>query len=246
MKQLAFLLILHIITYNTFSQNNQNIETKKLLSKVLDKKFSEFLGTFPDEQLPINTKNLNNDGYYSKFAIVKNKLSLKFIFHNVIEDQKYYYSFVDQETQRTTEGFKNYDIRAIFKFTFANFFIICYSKFDQTESMYVLNSYDVNGILKDSLIINNKEGETEYFLYEASYINPNLNISRYIYEINPDIYNKKKYIDKNLPQSKITMENFEFDAKSGKFEKKGQSVKFNKCSVDDFASGNNECKLDSL
>lgn len=235
MKKIPYVILLFCITVNGSCQNTKD--------------FDIFLNYFRTIDLPYNTVNLNHEMQIVSIAkgekIDRDK-SVKFLCQGDAGRAQYPYKIYQMEEGSVIDkGFKDYNFYPIGKKVFINYIGLVYFKSGMYSTQYYFSLFSKEGNLKDTLLINKKIGETEYWEWQASYIEEN-KVTTYNFKSNPEFLKNVKKItgEETSPRTIITINTYIINIETGKFELQKQETKYSQCSVDEFAFGTEKCKAD--
>jgi hypothetical protein len=205
-----------------------------------DRHLENFKNQFELISLPFNSSSLNESQNLLLFS-KKNQLtgeeSLKYLLGNDKNKLEYRFEKFDMETG-DSKGFENRSYK---------FYSVCRAETNRSllfivlrvsihSQSYLLAVYNLEaGKVSDVIEINKIDAEEEYRLVQSSYLNKNLQLRIFKYEINPDyIKNLKTETNKSI----ITETSYNIDG--GVKLLSSKSVK-SQCSVADFYSKNKKC-----
>lgn len=213
------------------------------------KDFDVFLNYFPTIGLPYNTTNLNSEKQIvliAKGKKINRDKCIKYLCQGNAEKVQYPYNIYQMEDGNVIDkGFKDYNFYPIGKKVYPNYIGLIYFKSGMYSTQYYYSLFSKDGNPKDTLLINKKIGETEYWEWQASYIEET-KVTTYNYKANPDFLKQVRTItsDETIPRTIITIKSYTINHDTGKFELQKQETWYSKCSVDEFASGLENCKAE--
>jgi hypothetical protein len=214
------------------------------------KEFNAFLNYFHTIELPYNTINLNSDKEIisiTKGRKIESAYCVKFLYQG--DDKKVQYPYIIYQMEEGSvieKGLKDYNYYPIWKYHFQNHIGLVYFKSGMYEAKLYLSLFSKNGNQKDTLTLNQKIGDNEYYCIRASYIEKD-KVIIFNYEANPEFLEKVKKItgEETIPRTIITISTYNIDDNTGTFELQKQEKKYSQCSVDEFASNEEKCKADN-
>jgi len=215
-KKLILFTILFVVIYGTKAQKNDA--------------FNVYLGYFNKTNLPIDTR------IYMKFKrddskIIPDNLALNFLYKNDTNKQHYYLQLISDITQKITfSGYVKYSVWAAEHYYLNNYVFITYERSRQDEGeQYYLTSFTNEGLLCDSLLVLSSNDEGEWVDWICSKIYQN---QIFVFHYSRDI---------KIKNTKITVNTYQIDEKTGAFSLKNQEIFNSKYTIDDFNGKNEKC-----
>lgn len=210
------------------SSNSQSLLLNDVKFKILDKKFYNFLNTFPQKETPFNSKkNLIQSS--RKINNIPQEYVIKYLF---IKKSKMYYEISDYNSDEETisdvrKELTDYIPEIIIPTK--NYLMIVYSNINGWEeypNKYDhLITYSFSGKMLDSLVLINGNEEISSKHDEYVLINPT-HFKIFKYDTNKENYTKKgDVIDKNGYLNICIVEEYEIDD-NGKIKKIGTEKKY--------------------